>query len=380
MSINRDIFEFCDDLGPWKVVHIHEPAAGLKAILVVDNVAAGPAIGGLRMASDVSAGECFRLARAMTLKNAAAGLPHGGAKSVLFADPKIARTEKECLVRRLAASLSRNDEYIFGPDMGTNEQCMGWVHDEIGRAVGLPPELGGIPLDELGATGWGLRHAVEVAAGVRALSLSGARVVVQGFGSVGRHAAAFLAELGTVLVGVADSRGAVTRADGLDLDTLVALKEAGKSVAEYPGGTRIKPDLLIDVECDIWIPAARPDVIREDNAGRLRTQIVVEGANIALTSGAERQLHERGVLCIPDFIANAGGVICGAMEYRGASRQMAFAAIEEKVRHNTEQILDESSARKLLPREAARQLAMRRLKAAMDTRRCRLFSSAPHFV
>ncbi len=149
------VFDFVDSLGPAKVIHLHEPSVGLKGIVVVDNTAAGPAIGGLRMAADASLEECLRLARAMSLKSAAAGLAHGGGKSVLIADPKLPRDRKEELIRAMACAVADCRDYIIGPDMGTDETCMGWVHDEIGRAVGLPRELGGIPLDEIGATGWG---------------------------------------------------------------------------------------------------------------------------------------------------------------------------------------------------------------------------------
>ncbi len=145
-------FRFCDDLGPKTILHCYEPSFGLKAILVVDNVAAGPAIGGVRMAPDVSLEECFRLARAMTFKNAAAGLPHGGGKSVLYGDPATSRERKQELVRAMACALGDCRDYIFGPDMGTDEGCMACVKAEIGRAVGLPREVGGIPLDEIGET------------------------------------------------------------------------------------------------------------------------------------------------------------------------------------------------------------------------------------
>ncbi|MCA9774282.1 MAG: Glu/Leu/Phe/Val dehydrogenase, partial [Myxococcales bacterium] len=187
------IFSLADDLGPAKVIHVHEPSIALHGILVVDNVAAGPSIGGLRMASDVTVEECFRLARSMTLKNAAAGLAHGGGKSVLVGDPAMEPKRKEDLIRAFAHALRNETDYIFGPDMGTNEGCMAWVKDEIGRAVGLPREVGGIPLDEIGATGWGVRHAAEIAAPMCGLKLRGARVAVQGYGAVGRHAARFLA-------------------------------------------------------------------------------------------------------------------------------------------------------------------------------------------
>jgi glutamate dehydrogenase (NAD(P)+) len=358
-----------DDLGPAKIVHVHEATVGLEAVLVVDNVARGPSIGGLRMAPDVSTGECVRLARAMTLKNAAAGLPHGGGKSVLRGDPRMPADQKERLIRAFAHALRNEHDYIFGPDMGTDETCMAWVKDEIGRAVGLPPALGGIPLDEIGATGWGIRHAAEIAASHCRLDLRGARVVIQGFGAVGKHSARFLAACGAVLIAASDSTGAVHSPAGLDVTRLIALKDGGKSVVDYDGGRRLERDALVDIECDIWIPAARPDVVREDNVGRLKARLILEGANIPITVGAEQALHERGVLVIPDFIANAGGVICAAMEYRGATQAAAFAAIEEKIRANTSAVVQAVRARRVSPRQAALDLATAQVKQAMSYRR-----------
>lgn len=168
-------FTFADDLGPEKVVYIYEPRVALNAIVVIDNTAVGPAIGGTRMGKDVSAEECFRLARAMTFKNSAAALPHGGAKSVIFGDPSMPAAEKERLVRAFAAAIRHLTDYIPGPDMGTNETAMAWIRDEIGRSVGLPRELGGIPLDEIGATGYGLVIAAEAAEDYSGVSLKGAK-------------------------------------------------------------------------------------------------------------------------------------------------------------------------------------------------------------
>jgi glutamate dehydrogenase (NAD(P)+) len=359
-------FDFADVLGPAKVVHVHEPALGLDAVLVIDNVACGPSIGGLRMAPDVSTAECFHLARAMTMKNAAAGLAHGGGKSVLRGDPRMPRARKEQLIRAFAHALRNETDYIFGPDMGTDEGCMAWIKDEIGRAVGLPAVIGGIPLDEIGATGWGIRHAAEVAAPYCNLELAGARVVIQGFGAVGKHSARFLAERGAVLVAASDSQGTIANPGGLRVEDLIALKAAGKGLRQYPDGEQLDRDAVVDVECDIWIPAARPDVVREDNARRLKTRLVLQGANIPFTPGAEQVLHEGGILVVPDFIANAGGVICAAMEYHGATRTAAFAAIEEKIRTNTRAVLDAARARGILPRQAAVELATGRVREAMS--------------
>jgi glutamate dehydrogenase (NAD(P)+) len=358
-----------DDLGPAKLLEVREPAIGLQAVLVVDNVACGPSIGGLRMAPDVSREECARLARAMTFKNAAAGLPHGGGKSVLWGDPRMPRAQKERLIRTFAHAVRDEADYIFGPDMGTDETCMAWIKDEIGRAVGLPAELGGLPLDELGATGWGLAHCAEVAAPRAGIALSGARVVVQGFGAVGRHAARFLADRGARLIAASDSGGTIFNGAGLDVAALARLKGGGRGVRDFPGGERLERDAVIGIECDIWIPAARPDVVREDNAARLRARLVLQGANVPFTAGAERALAARGVLIVPDFIANAGGVICAAMEYAGATRAAAFEAIAERIRANTDAVLREAESGGVPPREAAEAMAARRVRRAMSHRR-----------
>lgn len=358
-------FNYCDSLGPKSVHHFYEPATGLKAILVVDNVAAGPAIGGCRMAPDVSLEECFRLARSMTFKNAAAGLPHGGGKSVIVADPNADEVHKEQLIRAFAQMIGPIEDYIVGPDMGTNETAMGWVKDEIGRSVGLPREVGGIPLDEIGATGFGVAIAAEVAQEHGGPELEGARVVVQGFGSVGKHAARFLVERGAVLIAAADSKGTVYDPDGIDVAALIALKDSGGSVIDYASGEKHDRDAVVGIECDIWIPAARPDVIRGDNEQYVQTKLIVQGANIGVTAGAEAMLHDRGVICIPDFIANAGGVICASVEYHGGTETQAMNAIEEKTRMNTAEVLKRTQAEHCLPREAAVKMAEERVRTAM---------------
>ncbi|WP_432474247.1 Glu/Leu/Phe/Val family dehydrogenase [Amphritea sp. HPY] len=362
-------FHCCDELGPLKIIYIQNLRYQLQGILVVDNIAAGPAIGGLRMAPDVSTTECARLARAMTLKNAIAELPHGGAKSVLIGDPKMARAEKEQLIRAFASALANNTEYIFGPDMGTNEECMAWVHDEIGRAVGLPREIGGIPLDEIGATGWGVSHATEIALQYSDINLANATVAFQGFGAVGSHSARYLAEQGATIVAVSDSQGTVYCKEGLDLDLLTTLKQQGGSVIDYAAGEKLSADAIIDVHCDIWVPAARPDVINSENVDRLKARLVVQGANIPFTRDAEMTLHQRGVLVIPDFIANAGGVICGSMEYSHLGQESAFEAIREKIRHNTGEMLKLAHAEAITPREAGERIAIARVKRAMSLQR-----------
>jgi glutamate dehydrogenase/leucine dehydrogenase len=364
-SSSDPAFQFADELGPEKIIHIHDPHSGLKAILVVDNIAAGPAIGGVRMAADVTLQECARLARAMTLKNAMAGLAHGGGKAVIVADPTLPVPDKARLIRHFAYSIRQIEDYIPGPDMGTNEISMAQIHNVIGRAVGLPREIGGIPLDEIGATGYGLAVALEAAQSYGDFDLNGARVVVQGFGSVGQHAARFLDQRGAILVGVADSRGARACSDGFDLQQLLAWKKKGGSVTEHPEGVPVTSESLISIECDIWIPAARPDVIRVDNADQFNTKVIAQGANIPATIDAERMLAKRGILVIPDFVANAGGVICAAVEYHQGSEPQAMATIADKINSNVRQVLNRCRDTGELPREAALVIATERVKRAM---------------
>jgi glutamate dehydrogenase/leucine dehydrogenase len=295
-------------------------------------------------------------------------LPHGGGKSVIFGDPRIALADKERLIRSFARAIRDLVEYIPGPDMGTDERCMAWIKDEIGRAVGLPREIGGIPLDEIGATGFGLKASVNAARKFCNLELRGARVVIQGFGSVGKHAARFLAEDGTQLIAASDSRGTIFNPKGIDVARLIAIKGSGKSVVDYPDGEKLSVDAVIDIECEIWVPAARPDVIRKDNVARLKTKLIPQGANIPFTPEAERILHEKGTLVVPDFIANAGGVICASVEYHGGTQTQAFETIEEKIRLNTEAVLASAKKTASLPRQAAVSLATERVKRAMQYR------------
>jgi glutamate dehydrogenase/leucine dehydrogenase len=259
-------------------------------------------------------------------------------------------------------------DYVPGPDIGTDERCMGWVQDEIGRAVALPRVLGGIPLDEIGATGFGLAVCAETLAAAGRLQLRGARVAVQGFGAVGRHAARFLGDRGAVLVAVADRGGAVLNPDGLDVAALVAHKASSGSVHGFPGGVSQDTRQFMGVDCDILVPAAQPDVITAANASSVKASVVLQGANLPVTLEAEVALAHRGVFCVPDVLANAGGVICASVEYRGGTETMAFAAIEERISRTTREMIELIDRDQLLPREAVERIARERLLEAASYR------------
>jgi glutamate dehydrogenase/leucine dehydrogenase len=224
-------------------------------------------------------------------------------------------------------------------------------------------------LDEIGATGFGLAICAEAIAAAGVVDLAGARVAIQGFGAVGSNVARFLAARGATIVAVADVKGAVVNPVGFDLHELVAWKASGRSVAELPDGEQIARDDIMAADCEFLVPAARGDAIHEDNVERVKARVVLPGANIAVTPDAEVVLHDRGVLVMPDFIANAGGAICASIEYRGGTEAQSFAAIEERIRANAAEVLEIVADEDVLPRQAAEQMARRRVESARRLRR-----------
>ncbi len=365
---------FADEWGPEKIVYIYEPRCGLRGIVVIDNTSIGPAIGGIRMTPTVNTKEVFRLARAMTWKNALAGIPHGGGKAGIIADPRqLTMEKKETLIRQFARGIETLNQYIPGPDMGTDETAMAWVRDEIRRSVGLSSVLGGIPLDQVGATGFGLAVCAEVAQDFAGIKLKGARVSIQGFGNVGQHAARYLVDSkrGAVVVSATDLAGTVYNPDGLDVEELCRLMKSGQKITDYraPGTQILERNAFIELPVDIFVPAAQPDVITEDNAHLLNCKLILQGANIPCTNVAEDILHERGIVSVPDFVANAGGVICGSVEYHGGTKTAAFHEIEEKMKENTYAVLRKATTEGVKTRDAALNLAKERVKEAMSYRR-----------
>lgn len=355
------------EIGPSKVIQLFFPVSNFHAIVVVDNIALGPSIGGVRVSLDVTVEEVKRLARTMTMKCSIAGLSHGGGKAGIIADSR--SPEKEHYFRLFAQAIKDLHEYIPGPDMGSNEECMAWIHDEIGRVAGLPEEIGGLPLDKIGATGLGLAECAEVACPYANIELKGATVVIQGFGSVGKAAAKFLSEKRAVVVAASDTKGSICNPDGLDVKELMDVKEETGSVINYKKGTVKKCEELFLTPCDILIPAATPDVINKDNIEGVKAKLILQGANIPITKDAEEILHKKRILSIPDFIANAGGVIMAAAEYAKKSEREAFEAISERIKKNTRLILEKTFKESILPRQAAEAIAKERVLKAMAYKR-----------
>ncbi len=291
------------------------------------NTVLGPTKGGIRYHPDVSLGEVTALAMLMSWKCALMGLPYGGAKGGVACDPNgMSPRELERMTRRYTAEvmlLIGPDLDIPAPDLGTNEQTMAWIMDTYAMTQGrtVPGVVTGKPLLVGGsagrrdATGRGLVYALGQAARERQLDLKGARVVVQGFGNVGAVAARLLWREGCLVVGVSDARGGVTNPHGLDIRELTShVKEAG-TVAGFPGAAPVTNAALLELPCEILVPAAVGGQLTVHNADRIRAQVVAEGANGPTTPEADQILDDRRVLVIPDILANAGGVVVSYFEW-----------------------------------------------------------------
>lgn len=372
-----DTFDLIDEWGPEKIVCVSDRRSGMRGVLVIDNTSRGTGKGGTRMSPTLSVREVARLARTMTWKWAAVDLFHGGAKAGILGDP--AAPNKEEVLRAFARALANEvpSEYVFGLDMGLSEKDAAIFVDELGdrgAAVGLPRELGGLPYDALGVTGYGVAEAADAAAQAIDLPVAGARVAIQGFGAVGHAAAERLVGLGAVVTAASTANGAVIDPDGLDVGRLAALRaEHGDDCVHAYGGA-VDASLALTADAEILIPAAREDVIDKDLAKATSASLVVEGANLPTTPAALEVLHERGVVVVPDFIANAGGIIAAAhsMDARYSPFPVApdtvFAMISLKMRQNAETVVRESRRRGLTPHLAAQELAQDRVREAMRLR------------
>lgn len=366
-----EIEKFGDGFGPELIVKVHSPKVGLHGILVIDNTARGPGKGGIRMTPFVTMEEVFRLARTMTWKNALAELPWGGAKSGIIANPKkISVEEKKALIQAFSKAIKPlvPKLYIAGPDVNTGEQEMKWFAEANGSlkaCTGKPEEMGGLP-HELGSTGFGVAIATRIALKSKRIKLEGSRIAIQGFGNVGTFTFKFLSDWGAKIVAVSDSKGCIYNPEGLNYEELMRIKKETGSVINYKNGEVLPGEKIFGLEVDSLIPAALSDVITKENVEEVKAKIIVEGANIPVTKEAEEILHQKGILVIPDFVANAGGVISSYAEYRRYDEQKMFKLVERKIRKNTKLVLKKVRKEKIKPRDAALEIAKERVRKAME--------------
>lgn len=386
-----------DEWGPEKVLQVYDPDTGMKGVLVIDNTSTGPGKGGIRFAESVTPTEVFKLARTMTWKCASAGLPFGGAKGGIIANPsKVNQVE---WIKSFAKMIRPYcpSQYIAATDVGTTELDMAVFAHEIGdmrACTGKPQELGGIP-HELGTTGYGvsvaLRTTIDFLKESKRKGLKPSRpfidltnsldtksndikVVIQGFGNVGSFTAKFLNDLNIKVIGVSDVSGFVFDDNGLDIPQLMSDMKDKSKLSDLLDKQQqqhlyniLDKDEIFNVDSDIFIPAALTGVINDKTASKLlehNVKIIVEGANIPTTTSADQYLVNNNILIIPDFLANSGGVIGSFVEYQGRTEKEAFDLIEYKITNNVKRALY-NSVQLLDQEDDNSQLNVR--KVAMET-------------
>jgi glutamate dehydrogenase (NAD(P)+) len=353
---------------------------------VQHNIARGPAKGGLRFHPDVTLDEVKALAMWMTWKCAVVGIPFGGAKGGVICDPKsLSRSETERLTRRFATEISvliGPERDIPAPDVNTSPQIMAWIMDTYSTSVGhsVPAVVTGKPLSiggsegRLDATARGAVDVIVEAAKRVKMPLPGARVIIQGFGNAGAPMADFLGDLGCKIVGVSDSTGAIYHPRGLDPGRLRLHKVETGSVVDFPNSGAVDPSTLLELACDILVPAALEGQITGENADRLRARIVAEAANGPTTPDADQILRERGVLVLPDVLCNAGGVTVSYFEW--VQDLQAFFWDEDDINGRLQKIMMRAfdavwslaTERRVDLRTAAQALAISRVADATATR------------
>lgn len=368
-----------DEFGPQYIVKVYDPNIEMEGFLVIDNLALGPGKGGIRMTSDVSEEEVRRLARTMTWKNAIADIPFGGAKAGIVwngGTDELKKRYVQSFARAIKVFVPK--KYIAGPDVNTGEREMQWFVEATGNwrsATGKPANLCmkifgkagekcGIP-HEFGSTGFGVAHSTKVAAEILKLPLEGASVAIHGFGNVGTFTAKYLSEMQARIVAVADREGAVYEKGGLDIKKLSGIANQRKSVVTYGNSQRISAEDFWALTVDILIPASVTDVINASNKGRISAKIIVEGGNIPMRENIEKELFDRGILFVPDFVANAGGVISSYAEYRGYNPKKMFELVERKITAATSLVLGESVKKDRNPRDVAIEIAREKVEARM---------------
>jgi len=361
--------KFEDEWGPQRILEVYDPKTKLHGVLVIDNTAIGPGKGGMRMVPDLTVGEVAGLARAMTWKNSLAGIPFGGAKSGIRADPKT--INKEQAIRTFARLLSPviPKHYISGPDMNVTEREMGWFSDELqdkNACTGKPSNMGGLP-HELGSTGYGVVQAANVAMEYMKTPLSGATVAIEGYGNVGTFTHKFLEELGAKVVAISDSKGTAYLESGFNHEKALKTKTEKGTITAYEGAQRKDASDLFKLNVDILIPGARPDVINASNVNEIKAKLVVEAANLPAKPDIELVLAKKGIMIIPDFVANAGGVISSYVEYIGGSEEDMFKMVKHKINTNTQIVLE--NQKNLDIRASALRIAQERVRDAMQYRR-----------
>ncbi|MBQ11903.1 MAG: glutamate dehydrogenase [Planctomyces sp.] len=377
---------------PWRELQVQVPVRMddgrinvYDGFRVQHNGARGPYKGGIRYHPEADRDEVRALAALMTWKTALVNLPFGGAKGGVQVDPTELSTEE---LNRLTRRYTINIEHLMAPnrdipapDMGTNAQTMAWMMDTYGQlhghspacVTGKPVEIGG-SLGRDAATGRGVSYLISQAASDMNMSPDGARIVIQGFGNVGSWTAKLLQEYGCKVIGVSGVHGGVYNSNGLDIPALLEHQSQSGRVPGFAGGEDITNAELLELECEVLVPAAIGNVVTAENAPKLRTKLVVEAANHPLTPGADDILFERGIRVMPDILVNAGGVIVSYFEW--TQNLQEFRWEESQVNEELIKILsraygevrEKAESQDITHRQAAFQIGVERVARAVELR------------
>jgi glutamate dehydrogenase (NAD(P)+) len=356
-----------------------------RGFRIQHNGARGPYKGGIRFHQSADLDEVRALAALMTWKNALIDVPFGGAKGGVQCEPGLlSENEQERLTRRFTDMIS----YIIGvnrdipaPDMGTNAQTMAWMMDSYGKKYGYTPgivtgkpvELGGSPGREE-ATGRGVVMCTAQAASRKGFDLEGASIAIQGYGNVGFWAAAIAAEQGANVVAVSDVGGGTHNPKGIDLSDLAEHRKDSVSVNDFKNGEPVTNEELLELECDILIPAAIQGVITTDNAGDIKAKMVVEAANGPTTPAADQILDSNGVTVVPDILCNSGGVTVSYFEWVQNIQQFRWELeqvnkeLEKRMTTATDSVFTRAEEEKTSLRAAAFDIAVERVAHAAEIR------------
>jgi glutamate dehydrogenase (NAD(P)+) len=318
---------------PWRELQVQIPVRMddgqiqvFTGYRVQHNAARGPYKGGVRYHPDADIEEVRALASLMTWKTALVDLPFGGAKGGVQVDPRqLSNSELNRLTRRYTQSIDHliaPNRDIPAPDLGTNAQTMAWIMDAYGQlhghspaiVTGKPVEMGG-SLGREAATGRGAMYILQEASRDFRLDIQETRIVVQGFGNAGSWAARLMHDMGCKIIGVSDVDGGVYNPGGLDVDQMFEYQVKSGGIAGFRGGEGTSNQELLELDCDVLVPAAIDNVITENNAGNIKAKLILEVANHPITPGADRILNEAGVTILPDILVNAGGVIVSYFEW-----------------------------------------------------------------
>ncbi|MEK7564809.1 MAG: Glu/Leu/Phe/Val dehydrogenase [Patescibacteria group bacterium] len=357
-----------DKFGPEKIITVHDSSTEMRGFLVIDNTKLGLGKGGIRMTPTVSVEEVCRLARTMTWKNALAGIPFGGAKAGIVwlgGSDTLKKRQVQSFARAISEYIPK--KYIAGPDVNSGEKEMLWIAEALNNkkaSTGKPKSLGGLP-HELGSTGFGVAHSTKIAADLLGMNIKNTRVAIEGFGNVGSFAFKFLKQMGFNVVAVSDSKATAyleKSEKGFDGKLLLSTKKKTGTVGDYPNAKKLPKEAIFGLPVDILVLATITDVINEKNKKEVKAKLIVEGSNIPMSEKIEKEFNKKGIFVIPDFVANAGGVISSYAEYKGYTPEKMFKLVEEKIKESSNIVISESLKNKLSPRETAMLIAQKKIE------------------